>query len=395
MENADTLIKQKPLSALSEVTSGLSSFKLSTSGQFACRSVAAATAGLKIYRVAAEIYSDEAKYNFHEAFKPVNSREVTETTHPSLLSSPLMPEREWKTSGVINNLLDIYTTFTDAFFDGDKKTEVTKRLYSFLQELDKSEDYDNLFNKHFKSITSKNLRVICSFHIQDAKNYFCKQHIVFFCGLLALLIELKQHLNNFEFSTILPLHFFADFLLATSLNGGIKFFLNKQTMTQYLKIIDKKQSALLFIEHLNRLKLSYLYLLINDLYWSKVHSHRTDTVINPQQKNDWQRYFYGFIAPQYLCNILSDCTSVYDQSYYDELTDSPPSATVLFNSEQIKFGEEFEFSFEYKPGHKYSANDLVTKWHQFISDKMAAMHIPLKKYTCTKSSGLYGKELFL
>ncbi|MCY4177010.1 MAG: hypothetical protein OXD32_00740, partial [Endozoicomonadaceae bacterium] len=109
-----------------------------------------------------------------------------------------------------------------------------------------------------------------------------------------------------------------------------------------------------------------------------------------------------FQLQPHICDIVFNGLSIYDQSYYDELTamNSTPSSsagvnlsvTTPFDPNQIRIGEEFEFYFTSKSNYKYSATKLVNKWYKFIEDRIFLMHIPKLEYSLKK--GENEDELF-
>ena len=400
MENLSELTKRK---SLSEAAYNNSPCQLTKHGQFACHQVTKATAQLKIYRIAAEIYSEEAKLNFLQAFKSVNSHKVTDITCSSLFSSVIL-ERKWKKPEVMENLLEIYTQLINTFYSGEEAVKVTERLSRCLLGLDSNKNYSELLKEYHKETCL--IRVwLCS--IERAQESFCEQHITFFCGILIFFIELKIYLGFIELKSYLFLcsfisHFMADFLLAQLSEDGSRLFLSKESMTQYCKIVNKKiEQFKLFANGSLPKKVSPLYFLVNNVYWSKIYNADTETVINYPRNYLWS-HFHRFTAPQHICNIILNGLSIYDQSYYDELTamNSTPSSsarvnlsvTTPFDPNQIRIGEEFEFYFTSKSNYEYSAKKLVNKWYEFIEDRMFLMHIPKLEYSLKK--GENEDELF-
>ncbi len=376
----------------SEAEYGAHPCKLLKYDQSACGQITKATAQLKICRIAAEIYSEEARFNLRQALKHVSSRKITNITCSSLFSSSIL-EKKWQKPAVMISLLTIYKQFINTFYNGKEAAKVTKRLSEFLLALDDSKDYSALLDKYHQK---SSLTIACIQCLKYAKESFCEQHITFFSGILVLLIELKKDQSYLEYLSFLPFHFLMDFLLAQSSEDGSSFFLNKESMTEYFKMVDKKIKQFEFLpRNYIPIKTSPLAFLVNNIYWSEIYGSDTG-----HPENALWSHYYNFMAPQYLCDMVFNGSSFYDQSYYDELTvtisNSPVlasfSAIMPFNPDQIKIGEEFEFYFTNEMNYTYSVNEIITKWYRFISKKMISMHIPKLEYFLKK--GENEDELF-
>ncbi len=382
--------------------------QLQPTGQFSCRQVTEVKVDSRLFGLDSKTYSEDAKFKFNRDFKEITDRESEDTAWTSLFHSKPIVNRAWRNPEIMKYLLEIYSQFVHSFCNEAEAINTTVRLSEFLLAIDKevvSSEKINPFEllmKYPKCVNNKLLIKSCACCARNSMDSFCEKNVILFCGLLPLIIELENYVNFFEIKYDFLDQFLADFLLSMISGGGRDFFLNKKTVSNYLKTFTEREELFEFfpIKH-ERLNLSPLFLMLNDYYWSKLYNPDIKTV-DLSKKNDLRSFFYNSAAPQYLFDIVFGGFLACDQSYYDELAckaqSSIPKTSLLrraeFNPELVRFGEEYEFSFESTSNERYSIDLLITKWSEYISYKISSMNIPESEFSITTKHGVQRKELY-
>ncbi|MBO9484480.1 hypothetical protein [Salinisphaera sp. G21_0] len=385
--------------------------QLQSTGQSYYRQVKVAKVEPRFFGVDSRTYSEDAKFKFNRDFKEIKARESESSDFAQLHNFSPVIGRAWNNPEIMRYLLETYSQFVHCFCNKTEAANTISRLTEFLLIIDKEmasfekTDPFELLEKYPKPESNKLLIKACGFCIRNSKDRFCEKNIIFFLGLLPLLIEIENHVDLPDFKFRFPDYFLADFLLSMTSGGERDFFLNKKTIKNYLKTYNERKELFhFFSEPNNQLNLSPLFLILNNYYWSRLYTKDAlDTkTVETSKKSELWSFFFNSAAPQYLFKVLFDGFSGHEHSCHDEpayksqnsLLNNSLLKTVEFNPDLIRFGEEFEFSFESVSGKKYSPDLLITKWSKHISFIMSSMNIPESEFSITIKNGNQDKELY-
>ncbi|WP_163372986.1 hypothetical protein [Endozoicomonas acroporae] len=383
--------------------------ELQSPGQSYYRQVKEAKVEPRLFGVDSRTYSEDAKFKFNRDFKKIKAQESKTSDFTQLHYFAPIIGRAWNNPEIIRYLLEAYSQFVHCFCNETEAENTISRLTEFLLIIDKEmasferTDPFEILKKYPKPENNEYLIKTCGFCVRNSKDQFCEKNIIFFLGLLPLLIELENYIDLPDSIFRFPDHFLADFLLSMTSGGGRDFFLNKKTIGNYLKTYNEKIELFYFLPEKNHINLSPLFLILNNYYWSKLYTKDAlDTkAVETSKKSELWSFFCNSAAPQHLFKTLFDGFSDRDHSCYDEpafktqnsLLNNSLLKTAEFNPDLVRFGEEFEFSLESSPGKKLSPDLLIKKWSEHISFLMSSMNIPESEFSIIIKNSNRVKEL--